>query len=345
MRILLLFFLLPVLVLPASGLEILPPEVPPSGRELMPEDTSDFSRGFSEILRKALSAAAPALTDAMHCSRTLLCAALILSVLKVFSHIPGPTVQIASAVIIAGQLLQRTDSFIRLAADTVTALSDYGKLLLPVMTTALAAQGGIGTSAALYAGTAAFDLILCGILPRFLVPMVYGFLLFATAFAALEQTVLKKMRDFLKWLITWSLKTLLTVYTAYLSITGIVSGTADAMALKAAKTTISAAVPVVGGILSNASEALLVSAGLIKNAAGIYGILAALAVFLGPFLRIGAHGLVLRLTAALCSLLGSKAAETLTEDFSTAMGLLLAMTAASCLMVLISTVCFLKGCS
>jgi stage III sporulation protein AE len=80
-----------------------------------------------------------------------------------------------------------------------------------------------------------------------------------------------------------------------------------------------------------------------KNAAGIYGILAILAVFLEPFLRIGAHYLILKLTAALCGVFGSKQMTKLIGDFSSAMGLLLAMTGATCLLLLISTVCFMKG--
>lgn len=79
-----------------------------------------------------------------------------------------------------------------------------------------------------------------------------------------------------KNVVSWSLKTILTVFTTYMTVTGVVSGTTDAAALKATKVTISSVVPVVGGILSDASEAVLVSAGLMKNAAGIYGILAVL---------------------------------------------------------------------
>ena len=102
-------------------------------------------------------------------------------------------------------------------------------------------------------------------------------------------------------------------------------------------------VPVVGGILSDASEAVLVSAGLVKNAAGIYGILALLAVCLEPFLRIGSQYLVLKAVSLICAVLGENSVTSLSEDFSAAMGLLLAMTGSVCLLMLISTVCFMKG--
>jgi stage III sporulation protein AE len=128
-----------------------------------------------------------------------------------------------------------------------------------------------------------------------------------------------------------------------MGITGVITGTTDAAALKATKMTISSFVPVVGSILSEASEAVLVSAGMAKNAAGIYGIFAILALFLEPFLRIGAHYLILKLTAAVCNVFGEKRATDLIEDFSSAMGFLLGMTGSICLLLLISTVCFLKG--
>lgn len=136
---------------------------------------------------------------------------------------------------------------------------------------------------------------------------------------------------------------LLIIFTTYLSLTRVVSGTTDAAALKATKVGMSSFIPVVGGILSDASEAVLVSAGLLKNAAGIYGILAVLALFLHPFLQIGLHYLILKLTAAICSVFGTSRMTGIIECFSTAMGLLLAMTGAACVMVLISTVCFMKG--
>mgnify|MGYP002515797746 CR=1 FL=1 len=213
------------------------------------------------------------------------------------------------------------------------------------MTTALAAQGGISASTSLYIGTSTFNAFIGSLIADVLVPMVYLFLALSAANSAVGEDILKKLGVLIKNAISWSLKTLLIVFTTYMSISGVICGTTDAVALKATKMTISTVVPVVGGILSDASETVLVSAALVKNAAGIYGILAILAVFLLPFLTIGVHYLFLKFTAALCSLLGVRQLTELTGDFSTAMGLLLAMTGSVCLLLLISTVCFLRGVS
>lgn len=342
-KLILVFILIFSLATPASALEIEAPAVPEAGEALMPEETTSFSEALTELLQKAVRTIRPDLAEASRISIAVSAAVMIVSLLKTFPGGAKTSAEIAGAVTVASILLTSANSMIHLGAETVTSLSEYGKLLLPVMTAALAAQGGTTASAALYVGTTAFDMLLSSFISKLLVPMVYLYLALAAANSAIGEDVLKKMRDFIKWLVSWLLKTLLTVYTTYMSISGVVSGTTDAAALKTAKVTISSVVPVVGGILSDASEAVLVSAGLMKNAAGIYGILAVLALFLSPFLRIGVHYLILKLTAALCGLFGTKRMTDMIEDFSTAMGLLLAMTGSACLLLLISTICFMKG--
>lgn len=331
------------LALPASAAEITAPEVPEAGAELMPESTDSFGDGLWELVQNAVLRIRPDLREASRASLAVIAAVMMVSMLQTFSGSVKSLADMAGSVAIAAVLLLGANSLICLGGETVMELSEYGKLLLPVMTAAMAAQGGVTASAALYTGTAVFDSVLSGLIANLLVPMVYLFLALAAANSAVGEELLKKMRDFVKWFVSWCLKTLLTIFTTYMSITGVVSGTTDAATLKATKVTISSVVPVVGGILSDASEAVLVSAGLMKNAAGIYGILAVLAVFLQPFLKIGVHYLVLKLTAAVCGVFGAKRMTELIGDFSTAMGLLLAMTGSACLLQLISTVCFLKG--
>ena len=113
--------------------------------------------------------------------------------------------------------------------------------------------------------------------------------------------------------------------------------------MKATKMTIKSVVPVVGGILSDASETILVGAGVMKSAAGIYGIFAVLAICITPFLQIGMQYLLLKTTAAVCGIFGYKPAVSLIEDFSSGMGFVLAMTGTVCVLLLISIVCFMKG--
>lgn len=341
-RIIILLIMVILLAVPVSAVEFTAPEAPESAREFLPDESQSFGEGVMEILRRVIPYIQPSFAEASRVCLSLMAIVLLISLLQ---SLPGGVKQVtelAGAVAIGVLLLQASNSLIRLGTEAVTELSEYGKLLLPVMTAAMAAQGGTTASAALYTGTALFDALLSAAISQLIVPMIYIFLCLAVANSAIGEEMLKKLRDLIKWLMTWCLKIILYLFTGYMGITGVVSGSADAAAVKAAKLTISGMVPVVGGILSDASEAVLVGAGVMKNAAGVYGLLAILAVWIGPFVQIGVQYLLLKLTAAVCGIFGSKGITELIQDFAAAMGMLLAMTGAVCLLLLISTVCFMK---
>ena len=342
-KVLILILLSLFLAHPVSAAELTAPEAPISAREYMPEDTASIGNGLAQMLKKALLLIRPDIAEASRSTTTVLAAVLIVSLMQTFSGATKKTAETAGVAAICAILLSGTNSLLHLAIGTLEEMREYGKLLLPVMTAAMAAGGGVTTSAALYGGTALFDALMSGAITRLLIPMVYLFLALAAANAVTGEDMLKKLRDMLKTFASWCLKTLLMVFTTYMGITGILSGTTDAAALKAVKVGFSPFVPVVGGILSDASEAVLVSAGLAKSAAGLYGIFAILALFLEPFVKIGIHYLLLKTTAGISSVFGTKGMSELIGDFATAMGLLLGMTGASCVLQLISTVCFMKG--
>ena len=344
MRRFLLFFLLALfLSQPAAALELIPPEPPEQAQSWMPQNKEDFGLGLEEMLKQALRQLRPDLLEASRICISVIAAVMLVSILKSFSKSMEFVTDLAGTASISGGLLLCSNAMIRLGTEAITEISEYGKLLLPVMTAALSAQGGITKSAALFAGTAGFMALLESIIRNLLVPMTYLYLAFGVGYSAMGEESLQKLRDLMKSVITWSLKTMLTVFTSYIGLTGVVSGTTDAAALRAAKATVSTVVPVVGSILSNASETMLLSAGMLKNAAGIYGIFAVAAIFLSPFLRILAHYWILKLTSAVCAVFGSSRISGLVADFSAAMGLLLAMTGSGCLFLLIGTVCFMKG--
>lgn len=324
-------------------LELTAPVAPESAAQYMPSTADSLGLGLLNMVRQAINALSPELESAMDVCLSVLVAVILVSIVRgVTSTAEKPSI-LAGVAAISVILLRASDSMITLAVETVTEISEYGKLLIPVMTTALAAQGGSSTSAALCAAAVTCNALLTSLIAKILIPLVYAFLAMTVASGAIGADILQKIRDLLKWLITWSLKVILYGFTGFLSISGVISGSVDTAALKAAKMTISGMVPVVGGILSDASEAVLVGASLVKNSVGLYGMFALLAIWIGPFIQIGSHYFMLKATGALAGLFADKTISELVMGFSSALGLLLAMTGAICLMMLISTVCFMRG--
>ncbi len=343
MKQLILIFVLFGLIIPVGAWNMTMPEVPDSAIDLMPLEETTFADGLLHVLTTSFAALQPDIASCIRTCALLFACGVGLSVMNSFQGAGAKAVGLGSVVLCATILFAPADMMIQSGTETITELNQYGKLLLPVMASALAAQGGTGTSAALYAGTILFDSILSAAISNVLTPMLFIFLVVSVLCAATGGDTLKKGKEWVLWVIQWSIKSLLYLFTGYLMVTGVVSGATDQVALKATKITLSSMVPVVGGILSDASETILVSAGVIKNSVGVWGLLTVIAIAISPFLKIGVQYLLLKATAALCAMFAGKSYTDLISDFATAMGILLAMTGTVCLLILISTVCFMKG--
>lgn len=342
-KIVLLIIMTCWLMIPAKAMEIEPPDVPDTAGQYMPENTESFGEGLWFVIRSAIDAFLPQLGQTASTCALIVGAMILVSLAENFPGASKNVIHLVGALLVGVIVLNPSNALIRLGMDTVTELTEYGKLLIPVLTGALAAQGGATSSSALYVTTVFFVTVLSTMVAKLIIPMLYIYFCLSLVNSAVTDDMVKNLRDFMKWLITWSLKTVLYLFTGFIAITGVVSGTADATATKAVKLTISGMVPVVGGIISEASESILISAGVMKNAAGIYGILAIVAIFVGPFLKIGAQYLMLKLTGAVCGVFSGKQASELLKDFSGGMGMVLGMTGTVCLMLLISVVSFMKG--
>lgn len=340
-QILLILLFLIILPMQVHAMEAPPP--PPEALMLMPESTVSFGAGLQSMTQSILRALNPDLSDAIRFCACIIASVMAVSIVTVHSDAGKLSLKLSAIGAVSTIFFSQAGSLIHLAESTILELNDYGKLLLPVITAALAAQGRPGTSAALYAGTAVFNSVMGSLLTGTILPLLSFFLAMSICASLTSDKMLKNLKKELKSFVSWSLKTILSVFTAFISITGVVSGATDAAALKATKTAISTMVPVVGGVLSEASEAVLVSAQVVKNTVGIYGIYALLAIFLRPFAQIGMYYLLLKVTVVICSLFAADEINGLLEDFSSVLSMLLAITGAMCLLLLISCICYIKG--
>ena len=230
---------------------------------------------------------------------------------------------------------------ISVGKNTMDELSIFSSSLLPIMAAAAASSGSANGATALYAVTVFFSGLLIKLCNKWIVPMVYCFLALAVSGTVLETDRLRKLREFLDWIIKKSLKWMMYLFTGFLSVSGVLAGSADAAALKAVKMTISGMVPVVGGIVSDAADTVLAGAALLKASAGTLGMIGILAIFLIPFLKIGIWFLGFRFTAAISTVIESKLSGCI-DAISQTMGYVLAMVGSCSLMNLLACFSLMK---
>ena len=342
-RVLIFVILVILLSLPVRAMDFSAPAAPKSAEEFLPKEADTFAEGLWNVLAAAVSALEPSLAGAVKSCVRLFGAMLLVALAGQVLPKGQAVLELTGTAAVAALLLEPSGSLLELGVETVRDLQEYGKLLLPVLASALAATGGVTASTGLYVGTAAFNTLLSGAIPSLMLPILRLLLALSIAHGAVGEPILERLGALVRFCAEWALKLGLYLFTGYMAVTGVVSGAADALAGKAAKIAVSGAVPVVGGILSDAADAVLLSAATLGSGAGIWGILTVLAVFLAPALRIGVQYLLLKLTAAAGEALGCGRCAGVVGDFAGVLGLLMALCWTQAVMLLITSVCFLKG--
>lgn len=226
-----------------------------------------------------------------------------------------------AAFLLAGNL----ESVMNQAADALTRLSDYSKAAVPAFFTTLAACGATVSASVKYASvTFAMDVFIT-ISQRLILPLIYAYLAVSISGSLFDNSMIQTAGRVTKWCAVSAMTVISTAFCLYISLSGAISGSADAAAVKTARTVISTALPVVGGILSDSAAAMLSAAGVIKNSAGIFGLIAVLAICAGPFAVLTVKMLVFKACSALSELsCGGKYARLL-SNVGTAFGMLLGL--------------------
>ncbi|MPM84220.1 hypothetical protein SDC9_131291 [bioreactor metagenome] len=186
--------------------------------------------------------------------------------------------------------------------------------------------------------TLLFSDMLITAIDRLLLPLLYLYIALSAAKAAVGNDGLKRVAGTIKSLIVTFLAVMLLTFVGYLTVSGVIAGTTDAVTVKAAKFTISSMIPVVGGILSDAAETVLAGAAILKGAVGVFGMLTVLSICIVPFISLGIQYITYKIAAALSATVGAGPVVGLIDGIGEAFALMLGMTGACALIMLISMV-------
>lgn len=223
------------------------------------------------------------------------------------------------------------------SVETIDSLHALSKTILPVLSAAVAASGGAVSAGFRHVAGVVFADLMITVIHKLLVPLVYFQVIASAATAMFSQESLSKVAKMLSRLSTWILTGMLALYTGYLTLIGAMTASADRISLQVARTAMGA-VPVVGGIISDAAGTVLAGAEVLKNAVGVIGMLSVLAVCLIPFLELVVQYLLYKLAAILAGVLGPFRLTGLIEGLGSAFGLILGMTGACAMLLLLSLI-------
>lgn len=244
--------------------------------------------------------------------------------------------ELAGTLAITALTMTDVAAMIGLGRETLRRMDDFAQALLPVMAALTAATGRVSGAAVGQGVTVLFSQLLLDAMDGLLIPLIDGYVAVSCAWAAVDSPGLKKLGELMKGAAALILTGLLLAFVGYLTASGAIAGSVDAAAVKTAKLAISRAIPVVGGILADASETVLAGAGVLRGTVGTAGMLVVLAICLTPFLHLGLHYLVYKAAAALCALIAQPRLSGLIDALGGAFGMVLGMTGAGALVLLVS---------
>ncbi|MDR2560040.1 MAG: stage III sporulation protein AE [Oscillospiraceae bacterium] len=228
-----------------------------------------------------------------------------------------------------------SDIIIRAAA----ALHSGGIFLLtfvPVFAGIMAISGQLTTASVFSVSVITAGQVFTYITSMVLTPLASCILGVSAAGAVTPGLKIEALAQTVQKAVIWTLGLLVAVFTGLLSLQSFVSTSADSVALRAAKFTVSSSVPFVGGAVSDALSAVRGSVNVLRNSTGTFGIIAGIAIIAPALISVFVHKLALSLAAAISAVFGLTQLSSLLKSGESVMSIIFALLFCFVLIVVIS---------
>lgn len=237
---------------------------------------------------------------------------------------------------LAAILIGRMDSIVSEITNTLNLLRDYSKAAIPAVFAAAAASGAAVSAGAKYSAVCMILDFLMNTSNNLIIPLVNAYTALSLSTAIFDNSILSALKRTVKWCAVTVMTGLTLAFSAFIGITGIVTGSLDAVAVKTARTVISGTLPVVGGIVSDAASAVLSSAAIIRNTSGVVGMIAVCALCAGPFAALLVKSLVMKAGSAVCEAVPGISLSAFLSDVATTVNMLLGLLGCNTVMLFVS---------
>ena len=305
-------------------------------------DLPDVSQGAMTLFNRAKNELRKGLKTALQSAFLMTAVCLLLSLIGSFAksagiQLPAKIPELAGATAILLLAMEQNGTLFSLCKQTVGHLDTFTKLLTSVFAVASAAAGRPASAVATAGAAMLFSDVILTLSNKLFLPAVTGYLLLIYGGIVSENGTLRQTAAVGKWLVTTFFRVFLTGYFAYLTFTGLVTGTADAAAVRTAQS-LSSTVPLVGSVIAGASETILSGAALLRAGIGFFGFLGAAAICLTPFVQGICHLLVFRVLSVFAASFAEGGIKAMLDGLANAYGMLVGMLTACCAVQFITIV-------
>ena len=226
-----------------------------------------------------------------------------------------------------------------LAASVSAALTDCSVFMtasLPVFAALTVSSGMPVSSGFMNASMLGLSNALSAIGGKVLLPVACAALAFSAVGAFVPELKTEKFASGVRDFTLWGIGAALTLYLTFIGIQSGITSSLDGLTRKALNVTVSGALPVVGGIISDASETVFGAAELIRNGMGGLALVVIATAFAKPLFTAVAWAAALRFAEFASASLGSDDVAVLTGAARKTVTAMIALLAAAAVAVTVS---------
>ena len=218
-------------------------------------------------------------------------------------------------------------SFSIATAVGISVINDmvmFMQALLPLLLTLLMAMGGITSSAMFHPIIIAAVGTISTLMKDVIMPIIFFSAILSIVNNLSSKIHVSKLASLLKQACVVLLGFTLTVFIGIITIQGVAAATTDGVTIRTAKFAVDRFIPVVGGFISEAVDAIIGCSLLLKNAIGALGLFALAFIVIMPLLKIFSLIVIYKIAAAIIEPITDSQLVSCLNDMSSSLVLIFA---------------------
>ncbi|MHB1042154.1 MAG: stage III sporulation protein AE [Eubacteriales bacterium] len=242
----------------------------------------------------------------------------------------GTTGKLAHAVTYLALITIAIGSFtlaVRSGQAVVDGMTGFMQALMPVLLTLLVAVGGVSSAALMSPVLLTVMGVFGTLIKSFILPLILFAAILSIMNNLTERINLSNLAGLLNTVAMGAMGVFSTIFLGILALQGVAGAVGDSLTIRTAKFAADAFIPVVGGMLSDALEAVVGTSLLIKNAVGLVGMTVIGAAMVMPLLKIVTLAFTYKLAGAMIQPIGDGQIANCLNDLSNSLFLIFAVVA------------------
>ncbi|AFS78386.1 stage III sporulation protein AE [Gottschalkia acidurici 9a] len=216
---------------------------------------------------------------------------------------------------------------IKVANEAIGSMVFLMQALLPILITLLLAIGGITSSSLFQPIILGSISVVSTLMKDVILPLIILSTIIGVISNISSKVQITKLSGFLRRSILYVIGISITLFMGVMSIRGAVGSKLDGLTIRTAKFAVDKFVPVVGRFLSDTMETVVGCSMLIKNAVGIFGLIALFIITIVPIIKIISLILIYKFTIVIIEPIANERIVNCLTDISKSLTLVLATVA------------------